>query len=535
MTALINPPDHRASGVLVKIVILLNCLMFFITAGTTSVTADENLTTDMTRTRVGQATGTSNFNTSIFTEAGTYSYSFDDPPGRLGLSPDLILNYSSSGGDGITGVGWQISTSYIQRSKKYGLDYDGDDFVYIESGNAQELVYVGDAGSLGYEYRMKNESGRFLRIFRRAFDPVGDYEWYWVVLDKDGTRYTFDGCYAPSMVGPGDTPTPRLPIYRWLLTRVEDSNSNYMTIQYDGYDELKISLISYTGNSTTSLQPTNQIEFSYSARPYPYRTFEARGYYGIEHNEILTQITMRAGGNLVSRYVLGYTTSPNTNRPLLTSITRYGDDNTSTRPPTEFKYSADVDTEGLFDHMTWDALTGYSFAGDNDKYKWLAADFNNDGKTDLIHFDDYDHGHLWWGFMEVGIPFIPGISIPSPGSPDYNLSHHDDLYHFVPADFNKDGIMDLIHFVSRYYFRIWIGEGNGWFEIQPRWPEDDDPPIPYEWISEVDNHYSWLIGNFDDDYGNDMVHPWDCQYNMVDRQCLQCAPSEESGQIRAAT
>jgi hypothetical protein len=59
--------------------------------------------------------------------AGSFSYSYpiQVPPGRGGLAPQVSLNYSSSSRNSWTGVGWDLSLGYIERSTEDGKpDYD---------------------------------------------------------------------------------------------------------------------------------------------------------------------------------------------------------------------------------------------------------------------------------------------------------------------------------------------------------------------------------------------------------------------------
>jgi hypothetical protein len=62
------------------------------------------------------------------------------PPGRLGIAPQLSLTYNSYRGSGWIGMGWNIDMGAIQRSTKYGVNYNGNAFVEINSGNSSELV-----------------------------------------------------------------------------------------------------------------------------------------------------------------------------------------------------------------------------------------------------------------------------------------------------------------------------------------------------------------------------------------------------------
>jgi hypothetical protein len=54
------------------------------------------------------------------------------PPGRNGMTPELLLQYSSAGTEnGWLGVGWSLNIDFIQRSTKRGLDYSKNDFVWV--------------------------------------------------------------------------------------------------------------------------------------------------------------------------------------------------------------------------------------------------------------------------------------------------------------------------------------------------------------------------------------------------------------------
>ena len=126
----------------------------------------------------GGAAGSSlpSANNLIFTGATTYSLPLSVPPGRLGLTPNLTLNYNSQIGTGWLGVGWTLHLGAIQRRTTFGLDYSKNDFVYIKDGSSLDLVNFS-----GNEYRMKIEDGSFMRFFynengngaRRVVDKNG--------------------------------------------------------------------------------------------------------------------------------------------------------------------------------------------------------------------------------------------------------------------------------------------------------------------------------------------------------------------------
>ena len=75
---------------------------------------------------------------SSFTGSANYSYPIIVPPGRNGLTPSVALTYNSQQKGGWLGVGWGLDMGYIQRSTKYGIDYNADDYVAFLNGSYVE-------------------------------------------------------------------------------------------------------------------------------------------------------------------------------------------------------------------------------------------------------------------------------------------------------------------------------------------------------------------------------------------------------------
>lgn len=187
----------------------------------------------------------------------TFSVPIAVAPGRNGVQPSFNLSYSSSGGNGVVGIGWSIGAPMISRQTDRGLpqyidrsawhaqedrfiDGAGNELVPVDSSqmaavDASGLGYAtgrrpSDVGSGWQEYRARVEGG-FNRIFRAP-----DYS-RWVVLTKDGSRMDFgklpQGTFAsdldsdPSLVR---DPQNAVRIFGWYLTRFSDSHGS--TIYY---------------------------------------------------------------------------------------------------------------------------------------------------------------------------------------------------------------------------------------------------------------------------------------------------------------
>jgi RHS repeat-associated protein len=89
----------------------------------------------------------------LFTGSAHRPIRLDLPPGRRGLAPTLTLVYAADNeGTGWLGTGWDLELGAVERDRRFGLSYAADSFV-VKMGSGTRLVAVG-AG----EYRAKIES-----------------------------------------------------------------------------------------------------------------------------------------------------------------------------------------------------------------------------------------------------------------------------------------------------------------------------------------------------------------------------------------
>lgn len=116
-------------------------------------------------------------NASINPNMGSMSYgvAIQVPAGVSGLTPEVGLNYSSSGGSSVVGVGWSMPMQSIERMTSRGApEYDEQDL--FAAGGGAELVHVGEDGAGGRRYRERFEGG----FIRYTWHDVGDgEEGYW--------------------------------------------------------------------------------------------------------------------------------------------------------------------------------------------------------------------------------------------------------------------------------------------------------------------------------------------------------------------
>ena len=119
--------------------------------------------------------------------SATYNIPINVVPGRAGVQPDVSLSYSSDGGNGIAGVGWQLSAggAIARCPKTPAQDGVTDKVNFLKATdrlclNGQRLVAIsGTYGNSGTEYR--TELDRFVKVVQSG--------------DMDGTTTSFTVTY----------------------------------------------------------------------------------------------------------------------------------------------------------------------------------------------------------------------------------------------------------------------------------------------------------------------------------------------------
>ncbi|MDD6583065.1 MAG: SpvB/TcaC N-terminal domain-containing protein [Bacteroidales bacterium] len=175
------------------------------------------------------------------------SYQLEIPAGRQGMQPNLALTYSSSGGNGWLGVGWDISVPSITVETRWGVPR------YESSWESEVYVYGGEQllmmNSMGYACKMPhrtNQSGQTLRtpgtkhfVTRagEAHDSIvrhgnSTQDYWWEVVDRNGVTCYYgayppgDNTHGPTSIGGSDG------IARWALAATVDPNGNMVRYYY---------------------------------------------------------------------------------------------------------------------------------------------------------------------------------------------------------------------------------------------------------------------------------------------------------------
>ncbi|RPI78063.1 MAG: hypothetical protein EHM45_06880, partial [Desulfobacteraceae bacterium] len=423
---------------------------------------------------------------SSFTGASSYNIPISVPPGRNGMAPKINIIYTSQGENSWIGHGWNLDMGSIRRSTKNGLNYNDNAFVYSGNGVSVDLLIQPNWGPNYFEARVEEN---FQRFFYNSASGG------WEVTQKDGTRFYYGSDDASRQ-------SNNLGVFKWCLDKVEDTNGNYMTFIYTkDQGEIYLSRINYTQHiglpqTTYASYVKFNLEPRTDAAPlYRINTLVVTAYR-------LSSVEVYTNNNLVRKYSLNYRYSENTFRSLLTTVTLFGSDGTTSLPPINFSYQ----TGG----KGWTPMNGITNAASPGQ-PMVMGDFNGDNKTD-IGFVYGDGVHFYLSDGQGGWTKINDIANDLCPSAGYELSHYWDprlnycplvieSFPMVIGDFNGDGKTD----VGRKYqggIRIYLSNSQGgWTKINDLLDNDLQMPNYLDYGSGV---YPVITGDFNSDGKTDI-------------------------------
>ncbi|TGL64596.1 SpvB/TcaC N-terminal domain-containing protein [Leptospira sarikeiensis] len=305
--------------------------------------------------------------------AVSFSYPFDIPEGRAGMSPTLGLSYSSSGGDGWVGIGWSLGLGAITRTPEFGaIFYDSRDTF---SWNGQKLIKIsGPTGSENGTYRPEIADSDFSTLKLTNVESGG----VWEVLDSSGKKSIYGDSASNRVYDPNRINRT----YSWYLCKEEDLNGNYLQVIYDtsNYSEnrsLYIQEIRYTGNTRSGSSPKQYIKFFTKNRTNPYLS-KAPGFL-TKMDRLLDSMEIGWNGGKLWKYNFVYDTSFDSGRPILKTVES---DRHTTKP--EFNYT-NSERKLVWKNIQNGASNEPEPSPNQTEY--FEGDFNGDGLSDIVFFN----------------------------------------------------------------------------------------------------------------------------------------------------
>ena len=319
------------------------------------------------------------FNVSLI-GAATYDVNIDLPPGTAGMQPSLSVSYNSNAGDGIMGMGWNISSlSAISRVPKT-IDPDGviqevqfnDNDALALDGN--RLVSISST-----EYRTSVETFTKITVLSSGGTT------YFQAETKDGITIEFGGTADSRLMHSADESK----VIAYFINKVSDKNGNYYTYTYFNNrttGEFRLQKIDYTANDNANISAYNTVQFIYEQKT---NAQICEKYYlgSLQTNNVLMrEIRISSEGQMFHKYVFNYSHSVTANNPefiYLNDIQEFGSDN-KTYNKTVFNWgtSSSSNPAGITCGLNWNGNGGTAL--NNSSYTPLPfyGDFNGDGKLE---------------------------------------------------------------------------------------------------------------------------------------------------------
>jgi RHS repeat-associated protein len=386
-----------------------------------------------------------------------------------GLEPSLSLIYNSNAGNGLLGVGWNLSGLSTIRTVSPGKGvprYDGSD-IYLLDG--MELIPCTEElkeRSPSCKYQLSPPyiayTTRIESYQRIAFEP-GTTGGNWYVWDKTGTKYAFEARTYQIPYSP----------YAWDISSIEDTVGNRVEYVHrqsassTGILETYLDAIEYNGTA---------IKFYYERRPDVISY--AVGYSSVYVRSRLETIDIKVGSVRARTYTMKYERRTGTGLSLLTEVRQYGQDAqvrekivprgaplgkvTNAQGIESLilaSFEAAAETGNLWSDSelsdpSWrllpnnepvptvvDGMT-ISFPQNHPMYKPShLGDVDGDGQTDWIH-----DAQLYFPNLNVHIIVVPAVQqTRKPVETTLSWIFSNYIYHSYTGDVNGDGRTDLVY------------------------------------------------------------------------------------------
>ncbi|CAK8717112.1 RHS and YD repeat-containing [Candidatus Electrothrix laxa] len=378
------------------------------------------------------------------------SYPIEVPPGRKGMQPQLAVQYSSGGGNGWMGLGWDLSTQAVSIDTRWGVpryDEELETETYILNG--QQLTPLAHRSELIERTAEKifhaRTEGAFQKIIRHGDHPA---DYWWEVIDKNGTHFYYGGDSSTGLSDDSVLKDDNNNVAKWALHKVQDSNGNSMRYHYilqedsgvgNGEDgvagyELYPDRITYTGYSSS--EGPYEVQFTRDRQLDEDRrndvNIDARLGFKKVVADLLRKVEVSYNGELIRSYAFTYSTGA-FEKTLLEQITQFDKDGKEFNHH-QFTYydearNDDGSYKGFGQAEEWDT-------GDDDVNGGLIME----GDASAIGGNETGSagGHLY-----VGIGFSPGKEDSIGGKVGYNSSDGEGV--LALTDVNGDGLVDKVY------------------------------------------------------------------------------------------
>lgn len=397
------------------------------------------------------------------------TYPFEMPPARNGMQPQVALSYSSDGGSGWAGEGWDISIPTISIDTRWGVPRYNPEFeteTYLLNGqmlammNGDEMTVAHRQDSIPRDTVRQfflRQGGDFSKIVRYGKNPSN---YYWEITDRNGVVYTYGGSNNSVLRGlyKGLSGGQREVIAEWKLSNIRETHGDSIAYEYEDTTETvlggfkthpiylnKIHVYQLMIDST--YLETSTVVF------HPYKENGDTILKSVQHNNarygflsssnrLLGSVEVKFMGDKLRQYDLEYnidttfhidqlkkiTHLDNNNQVVSYQIFDYYDD-VKGQQSYYSAYRSDSERWGFNDTTHCAAFSGVIPVGHASHPTALGGTYS---KTDAVSL-----------YAGVGFGFTSGKSLTAGVSTGFSLSESEGKS--VLIDINGDGLLDIVY------------------------------------------------------------------------------------------
>lgn len=372
--------------------------------------------------------------------AATYGIPLSLPAGTAGVAPEISLNYTSQGGNGLVGHGWALGgLSAISRCRQtLGQDGQAKAITWTQEDRfcldgQRLLVAEGDYGQPNSLYRTEIDSFALVQ----AHGGTSGHPDYFTVERKDGSiSYYGESDSAKNDTGSG--------VVTWAISRFEDSAANPIEFDYARNGGHRISEIRYAYTGTGS-EAGATLVFEYASRLDPLVGYMAGELHETSH--LLDKVRVLNGKSEVLRYELEYREYPLDTLSRLERVRQCS--GAVCQSDTVFNWR--LPAPGQFATQLGGAVTLSSQQG-RAAVGARPADINGDGRMDLIWLEpDWDVNSD--GDSEIDYEIFKYVLADGNGFGSERKVYREHDNGYLPSvwemiDYNADGRADLAVFLE---------------------------------------------------------------------------------------